>query len=55
MNEIKIRDNLIGKKFNKLTALRPLRKNKFNQTIWNLLCDCGNKKMQKLIEYRKQI
>lgn len=33
--------NLYGKKFNRLTAIRPVGTNKYNNVAWECVCDCG--------------
>lgn len=35
--------DITGERFSSLIALKPLRKNKFNNWIWLCKCDCGNK------------
>lgn len=34
--------NITGKKFGKLTAIKPIGKNKYNQILWLCKCECGN-------------
>ena len=34
--------DLTGKKFNRLTAIRPLGKNNHGKITWEFLCDCGS-------------
>lgn len=36
-------ENLVGKKFGKLTVLKKVENSKRQQTRWLCLCDCGNK------------
>ena len=36
-------ENLIGKRFGKLTVIKKLENNKFNHSTWLCKCDCGNK------------
>jgi len=36
-------ENLIGKKFDRLTVIKLIGKNKHKQFIWECLCNCGNK------------
>jgi hypothetical protein len=33
--------DITGNKFNRLLAIKPLRKNKYNNWIWEFICDCG--------------
>lgn len=35
--------DLVGKKFGRLTVISRAENNKYNQSCWNCLCDCGNK------------
>jgi len=37
--------NLIGKKFNKLLVLQKVKSNKWGNTYWLCLCDCGREKI----------
>jgi len=37
-----IRIDLTGHKYNRLTVIAPIRKNKGGQTVWRCRCDCGN-------------
>lgn len=39
-----MREDLTGKKFNKLTALSFSHKNKNRKTYWDFICDCGTVK-----------
>ena len=41
---LRIRNDLTGKKFHRLTAVKPVGKTKFNKTIWLFKCDCGTEK-----------
>lgn len=34
-------ENLAGKKFTRLTVIKRVENNKFNQVTWECLCDCG--------------
>lgn len=34
--------DITGQKFNMLTAIEPISKNKCGQTMWKCICDCGN-------------
>lgn len=34
--------DITGQKFNMLTAIKPLRNDKYNKVIWQFKCDCGN-------------
>ena len=36
------RIDLTGHKYNRLTVIAPVRKDKSGQTIWRCRCDCGN-------------
>lgn len=40
-------DNLIGKKFGRLTVKEFSGTNKFGQSLWLCICDCGQKKIIK--------
>lgn len=42
MNRIK---DLIGKKFERLTPIKCVGKNKWNNALWLCKCDCGNEKI----------
>src|SRR5690554_3869441 len=37
--------DLVGKKFGKLNVLHRENNNKFNQSMWACICECGNKKV----------
>jgi len=37
-----IRIDLTGHKYNRLTVIRAIRKDKGGQTVWRCRCDCGN-------------
>lgn len=37
--------DITGQKYNFLTAIRPIKKTKNRQIIWECICDCGNKTM----------
>lgn len=41
-NLIAWKDDLAGKKFGMLTAIRPTEKTKHGYRVWQCLCDCGN-------------
>lgn len=44
-------DNLIGKKFGKLTVYARAPNNKGNKAMWYCVCDCGNKKTKPVDGY----
>ncbi len=37
--------NITGQKFNRLTAIEFVNKDKFNHPHWSFKCDCGNIKV----------
>lgn len=37
-------DDISGKRFGRLTALHPVRKDRFGKYIWKVRCDCGREK-----------
>ena len=39
---MEIRNNLSGKRFNKLTVIKPISRGKYERTKYLCLCDCGN-------------
>ena len=41
---LKIKD-LTGKRFGRLTVVSFAGRNKYNRSLWNCLCDCGNQKI----------
>lgn len=42
-NWTKSDDKVLGHKFGRLTPIRKLKSNKWNEIEWECLCDCGNK------------
>lgn len=40
--------NLIGKRFNKLVAIRPMGEDSHNRSMWLFKCDCGNECIKSL-------
>ena len=38
-------NDLIGQKFNRLTVLEKVGKNKYNKALWLVRCDCGKEKV----------
>ncbi len=40
----RFRKDIKGKKFGKLTAIKPIKSNKYQQMVWLFKCDCGNEK-----------
>ena len=34
--------DIAGQKFNRLTAIEPVGRDKWNSVLWRCKCDCGN-------------